>query len=777
MTNITNPPDEIARDVVRGLQVRFLERNFLTTIPTTLLGMVITCLLFWAECGSVLLWWVAISAPIALQRFYFAYRAAFAQAVPCNANAVWRHPILDVLLWLSVFLPPVAIAFTYGGAVSTYMVIVASSVMWAGVFAYIATFWLAAVFIVTNIVCWLLVPTVVGWSVIDYRPITLLVFMALAALLIARRLSLWLEKSLQRKIQLEQQTDELSQRADTIALLLHEYQDESSDWLWKVDADNRLLDVSERFARAFDRSVEQLEGVPIARVLTAADVGGNGEACRLLATRLGDRQSFRDLIVPGMAGDERRWWSISGRPVHDRNDGAGVFRGVMADVTAEQLAREAVYNLAHHDALTGLPNRLTFFNRLASMLERKNAPQVAVITLDLDGFKLANDKYGHPVGDAILKGVADRLREVASDIGLVARIGGDEFVIKTLLADRAALGTLCDDLINALSCPYEIKDLLIRIGVSAGVAISPGDGTKADTLLKNSDAALYRSKQAGRGQYRFFDHRADRQTKQRAAMLQDLRDAIALEEFVLYYQPFIASDSGDVTGYEALIRWRHPERGMVSPADFIPLAEESGLIVPIGEWVLGRACADAMAWQDNRRVAVNISAAQFQDQSLPDRIQRALTESGLPPGLLEIELTESVLVEDIDDALSMLCRIRALGVKIALDDFGTGYSSLSYLRTLSFDRVKIDRSFVNDVITEPGSSVIIRAVGDIARGLGMTLIAEGVETREQAELLRDKGCQELQGFFYGRPVINAERLLSLDLHLGELAGTEAVGPQ
>jgi predicted signal transduction protein with EAL and GGDEF domain len=346
---------------------------------------------------------------------------------------------------------------------------------------------------------------------------------------------------------------------------------------------------------------------------------------------------------------------------------------------------------------------------------------------------------------------------------VVARFGGDEFVVlDAALASSAEVEEMAQRIIESLSAPMPLAGEEVTVGVSIGIAFAPSDGRTAGDLLKNADAALYRAKAAGRGTFRFFEPEMDRKLQERQRLVQDLRTALTRNELQLHYQPFVTAETGATSGCEALLRWHHPEHGMISPAEFIPLAEESGLIVPIGAWVIDQACQEAAGWPATHRVSVNISPVQFRSRVLPEVILTALSRSGLAPSRLEVEVTEAVLIDDANAALDILRQIRGLGVRIALDDFGTGYSSLSYLRRFPFDKIKIDRSFVQELHTRHDSQVIVRAIRDMAQGLGMTVTAEGVETVEQAERLRRTGCEELQGFLYSRPKPAGELFLRED---------------
>ena len=373
--------------------------------------------------------------------------------------------------------------------------------------------------------------------------------------------------------------------------------------------------------------------------------------------------------------------------------------------------------------------------------------------LDLDQFKNVNDTLGHPAGDALLTLVAGRLLDVCRDTDTVARMGGDEFaLIPERVSQPSDAAALALRIIDAVSKPYDIENQQVVIGTSVGIAIGPGDGLSADGLLRNADLALYRAKADGRRTFRFLEQGMDANMRERRAIAIRLRKALADGELELHYQPVVNLASGEITGFEALMRWRHPEKGLVAPSNFIPVAEEIGLIVPLGAWAIRQACAAAATWPDDLGVAVNLSPVQFCTPGLVQVVAGALATCGLPAERLELEITESTLLQNCESTLSTLYQLRALGVRIAMDDFGTGYSSLSYLRSFPFDKIKIDRSFIKDVADGVGSLSIVRAVAAMAKGLGMTTTAEGVETLEQLEAVRAEGCTEMQGFLFSKPL-------------------------
>jgi diguanylate cyclase (GGDEF)-like protein len=429
------------------------------------------------------------------------------------------------------------------------------------------------------------------------------------------------------------------------------------------------------------------------------------------------------------------------------------------DMTERRRIEARIAHQAHHDALTDLPNRVL----LRAWLEQAlidacgEGRGVAVLYLDLDGFKEVNDTLGHSVGDLLLKSVGERLRTCVRENELVARLGGDEFAVVQMALDPAkSAEVVAARIIDSLTAPHVIEGHRLAIGTSIGIAVSPGDGTDPEQLFKNADLALYGAKADGRGKYRFFEPEMNTRLKARRAMEGDLRKALSTGEFVLHYQPLLNLETDQIAACEALLRWEHPELGRVSPADFIPVAEATGIIVQIGEWVLREACREATTWPDELKVAVNLSVVQFKSRNLVQTVVSALAASGISPGRLELEITESVLLSESEATLDTLKQLHELGIRIALDDFGTGYSSLSYLRTFPFDKIKIDRCFIRDITSNDASSVaILRTVGQLGRSLGIATTAEGVETKEQLEMVRAEGCTEMQGYLLSRPLAAA----------------------
>jgi diguanylate cyclase (GGDEF)-like protein len=430
----------------------------------------------------------------------------------------------------------------------------------------------------------------------------------------------------------------------------------------------------------------------------------------------------------------------------------GGFVITVEDISEQKRAEKRIAHIAHHDSLTGLHNRAAFSDYLATTIDEtvRDGGTFAILCLDLDRFKEVNDLHGHLVGDALLREVAKRLQAVA-DGAFLARVGGDEFVVITVGgAQAASVGQLAEQLRTALRSDIEVAGRQLSIGMSIGIASCPADGTTPETLLANADLALYRAKAEGRDAIRFFEADMAAQLRDRREMQHDLQSAVANDELRLAFQPLARID-GEIVGFEALVRWHHSSRGMVPPGVFIPLTEESGLIVTIGEWILRAACIEAASWSNHLQISVNLSPVQFRNDDIVRLVHETLIETGLDAGRLELEITEGVLIDDFSRAMSILRRLKSLGVRIALDDFGTGYSSMSYLQAFPFDMIKIDRSFISNLERSTQSKALLRGVIGLARGLELPVTAEGVETQAQLDVLTRAGCDLVQGYLIGRP--------------------------
>jgi len=440
---------------------------------------------------------------------------------------------------------------------------------------------------------------------------------------------------------------------------------------------------------------------------------------------------------------------------------------VFTDITELHRKDERIRHMAFHDALTGAGNRVLLRQCIEEALSRtrESAQPFAVLSIDLDRFKTVNDMLGHRAGDELLRQVADRLHRCKRSNDMIARVGGDEFVVvHSELSGSHDAETLAKEILQALGAPYNVNGTVVTVGASIGIALAPWDGTNIDELLGHSDLALYRAKSEERNQFRFFKSEMGKAALERSRLELDLRDAFAKQQFELFYQPCVNIVNGQIVSCEALIRWRHPTRGLIGPVDFIPIAEEIGLISRLGEWVINRACEEAARWPIDVKVAINLSAAQFIGGNLPEVVLGALKQSGLAPTRLELEITETLLIDDYEGSLATLHRLREQGVRVALDDFGTGYSSLTYLRQFPFDRIKIDKAFVGEMTTRPDCAAIVSAVAGLGRSLSIDITAEGIETRDQLIMVRASGCTEAQGYLFGKPVPAANLARKLETH-------------
>jgi diguanylate cyclase (GGDEF)-like protein/PAS domain S-box-containing protein len=541
------------------------------------------------------------------------------------------------------------------------------------------------------------------------------------------------------------------------AILLREFEENRRGWFWETDARGSLTYISPQLAAAIGRPVDDLLGTAMTDLVLhdAGDALAQGE--RTLGFHLSTRLAFAEIAVRAASSSDVRWWSLSGRPAFDEYGNFLGFRGSGTDLTEMRRSEQEVKRLASYDALTGLPNRILMRRTLdESLRDIAGKPKrTALFLLDLDRFKMVNDTLGHPVGDMLLRQVAERLTRVIQNDGQVGRQGGDEFkIVLPGIFEHARLTILAEAVIQQVSRPYVIEGANISIGASIGIAISPDDGATADALFRNADLALYAAKADGKGVHRFYEPEMHASAKDRRLLEMDLRNVMSDNGLHLVYQPVVNAHSEEIVGFEALVRWNHPTRGLVSPASFIPVAEEIGLIAQIGEWVLRTACLEAAHWPDHVRVAVNVSPSQFASPALPGIVISALAAAQLPPQRLELEITEGVFLNDGDATDAMFARLKAIGVRFALDDFGTGYSSLGYLKKAPFDKIKIDQSFVRGAAV-PGSrnAAIVRAIVTLAESLDMETTAEGAETPEELALIRSLGCSHIQGYIFGKPML------------------------
>lgn len=547
-------------------------------------------------------------------------------------------------------------------------------------------------------------------------------------------------------------TRSLEEANETIQLLLNQYDEDGSDWLIECDEAGAILRPNRRFCAAAGRTAAELQGLRLSLLFKDSP---EREELRAIGVR---EEPFRGLVVPLEIAGEDQWWSISARPVYDREGKLACWRGFMADVTRTRMAEAKVNFMAHYDVLTSLPNRSLFNTTLSRAFTRRRKTELlAVLFIDLDHFKTVNDTHGHAVGDRVLTEAGRRIEEAVPESAMVARLGGDEFaVLLDRIDNRAAAQKAAQAIVSAMDEPLELPEGKIQIGASVGVAFAPDNGLNGEEVLSAADLALYDAKARGRHGASLFDAAMQQEVLDRRTLELDLRAALSRGQLVVHYQPLLDAMDTRIVGYEALLRWQHPVRGLVAPDVFIPIAEDTGQIVAIGEWVLREALNEAANWPDDLFVSVNLSPAQMRDPALMGAVVNALASSAITPHRLELEITETLLMQDSEENIALLHRFRDLGVRIALDDFGTGYSSLNYLRSFPFDKIKIDRCFVSDITNTSDSDAIIEAVVSLAGKLNMVTTAEGVERIEQLEKLRGTGCTQVQGYLFSKAIPPAE---------------------
>ncbi len=549
---------------------------------------------------------------------------------------------------------------------------------------------------------------------------------------------------------------DLSDHSEVVRLLLNEFEANGSDWLIEVDVDGRLTHVSPRLADVAKRPRAALLGQPLLGLLGDERRGEGRQSVKALANSFFARRAFRDITIPVAVAGETRWWALSGTPKTDALGQFSGYRGVGRDVTEVRRSHERIAQLARFDPLTGLANRALFRDALEDALARatRTKKSCALLFIDLDRFKAVNDTLGHSTGDRLLREVAGRLRDAVGGGGAtVARLGGDEFAVMLPDASARRAEAVARSVVAALALPFSIEGQQVGIGGSVGYAIGPADGASVDRLLKSADLALYEVKSNGRGAACRYVPEIRERAEERRALEADLAQALDRDQLALAFQPVVEASDEHIVGFEALLRWKHPVHGNIPPDKFIPVAEDTGLIIPIGHWVIETACAWAARWPEHIRIAVNLSPAQIDDPDLLEVVERALVDNGLDPERLELEITESLFLNEKASTIEKLAALKALGVRFALDDFGTGYSSLGYLHKAAFSRIKIDRSFVSRATQANGeASAIIQAIVNLAQSLDMATTAEGTETRAEFEKCRALGCEQVQGYLFGRPM-------------------------
>ncbi|WP_299479668.1 bifunctional diguanylate cyclase/phosphodiesterase [uncultured Roseibium sp.] len=559
---------------------------------------------------------------------------------------------------------------------------------------------------------------------------------------------------------------ELEKHGDVIALLLNEFEETSSDWIWEADSSGNFRNVSDRFCHASGLGRSELEAM---RMVDLAYTLDNDEARASVANlekTVGIQKSFRELVIGLTVNGEDRWWSLAARPVYDDHGSFTGYRGVASDVTEARRASELASHLAEHDSLTGIGNRSWFLKQAETLLEEQTKTGQNTLTLfliDLDNFKVVNDTSGHPAGDDLLKQVAARFTDISEGRTSLARFGGDEFAALGRFVSDQAASAFAEELVNVTRKPFRIGSRDFAIGSTVGFTRLRDNGDTVDDLMRKADIALYKAKESGRGRALAFESEMEREVRERRELEADLREAFEYGKLSVEFQPIIDARSGQVVSSEVLVRWFHPTRGEVTPDTFLPIAEHAGLILPLGNWVLRKACAAAAQCPDLESVAVNLSPVQFMDPNFVGQITSVLDETGFPPERLVLEITESVFLRDFGSASDKLQKLRNLGIKISLDDFGTGYSSLSYLRKYKFDKIKIDKSFVDEIGERSDGLAIISAVIALAHNLGLEVTAEGVERRFQVDALRTLGCDTLQGYFFGKPHANPMKITQVKI--------------
>jgi diguanylate cyclase (GGDEF)-like protein len=568
---------------------------------------------------------------------------------------------------------------------------------------------------------------------------------------------------------------ELADRNEVVRLLLNEFEINGSDWLIEVDDLGQLTHVSTRLADVARRPRAELLGQPLLSFLAKDKLAEGREVVTVLTASFEARRAFRDITIPVDVGGETRWWALSGTPKFDAAANFTGYRGVGRDVTEARRSHDRIAQLARFDPLTGLANRALFREALEDALARasRTAKSCALLFIDLDRFKSVNDTLGHAAGDRLLRETAGRLRDAIGGGATIARLGGDEFAVMLPEASARRAAHVAQAIVNTLGQPFDLDGHATTIGASVGYALGPIDGANVEMLLKSADLALYEVKSNGRSAACRYVPAIRERADERRALEVDLAVALERGELSLAFQPVVEASDERIVGFEALLRWTHPVLGNIPPVKFIPVAEATGLIIPIGHWVIENACAWAARWPDHIRIAVNLSPVQIDDPVLIETVQHALAANGLHPDRLELEITESLFLNEKPSTIGTLAALRELGVSFALDDFGTGYSSLGYLQKAAFSRIKIDRSFVSRAI-QPGSEAgaIIQAIVNLAHSLDMVTIAEGTETREEFERCRSLGCEQVQGYLFGRPMPPEEATALVQIAVRERVAAE-----
>ena len=745
----SNPRDM----AVRKAQLDAFVRLVPATVLTQLIVAAVLVTVFSATVDSLSLGlWFGAAVGLCFLRFVRAVRLRhdreYARAHPPSMVAICSIVTALAALWL------VPVIFWFDTATAgqrTFLSVLVAALMSAGTLTMVSVPPAALLY-----VCMMLVAT--SLITIELNAMMMLVL----ALIYASMLCWAVVANARHFIDHVRARFELEERGEIIQLL-REFQASGSGGLWELDSELNLVNLSTELAQAIGRSVDEVIGMPCAELLDPGRRASQySTGMRSLFAHLDAGTPFRDLAVPALLSG--RWWSLSGKPIRDRDGVILGWRGVGSDITNLRLSGDDAVRAARRDPLTGLANRLLVRELLEEtlLMQWREQAGCGLLLVDLDRFKLVNDTLGHAIGDQLLVEVARRLEAAVGEGGRVGRLGGDEFAIVWRDdASRQTLTRVAERIIADLSRSFTIGAAHLHVGATLGIAIGPVDGALEERLMRAADLALYRAKAAGRGGYAFFERFMFDEAEDHRLLENDVRSALHNDGLRLAYQPIVDARSGAEVGREALLRWRHPVRGEISPELFVPIIEDSGLIHQIGDWSIREACTEAAGWPDALTVAVNVSAAQLSGAGLAKTVLGALAQSGLAPRRLELEVTESVFLGDDAATLASLERLRALGVRMVLDDFGKGYSSFGYLSRARFSKIKIDQSFVRAAATgERESAAIVHAILALARGLGVETTAEGVETAEQAKVMRRFGCDQLQGFYFGRPVAASDLAIS-----------------
>ena len=730
---------------VRKAQLDAFVRLVPATVLTQLIVAAVLVVVFSETVDSLSLGlWFGAAVGLCFLRFVRALRLRhdrdYARAHPPSMTAICTIVTALAALWL------VPVIFWFDTATAdqrTFLSVLVAALMSAGTLTMVSVPPAALMY-----VCMMLVAT--GLITIEVNAMMMLVL----ALIYASMLCWAVVANARHVIDHIRARFELEERGEIIQLL-REFNASGSGGLWELDSDLNLVNLSTELAQAIGRSLDEMIGMPCAELLDPGRRASQySTGMRSLFAHFEAGTPFRDLAIPALLSG--RWWSLSGKPIRDSDGVILGWRGVGSDITDLRLSGDDAVRAARRDPLTGLANRLLVRELLEEtlLMQWREQTGCGLLLVDLDRFKLVNDTLGHAIGDQLLVEVARRLEAAVGEAGRVGRLGGDEFAIVWRGdASRETLTRVAERIIADLSRSFTIGAAHLHVGATMGIASGPADGALEEQLMRGADLALYRAKAAGRGGYAFFERFMFDEAEDHRLLENDVRTALHNDGLRLAYQPIVDALSGDEVGREALLRWRHPTRGEISPDLFVPIIEDSGLIHQIGDWVIREACIEAASWPDALTVAVNVSAAQLSGAGLAQTVLGALAKSGLAPARLELEVTESVFLGDDAVTLASLERLRALGVRMVLDDFGKGYSSFGYLSRARFSKIKIDQSFVRAAATgERESAAIVHAILALARGLGVATTAEGVETAAQAEVMRDFGCDQLQGFHFGRPV-------------------------